>query len=233
MQVNFLIGPLTQSKNTILGLLLIFPWAFLFSSPKSDPQRFAKDFEKFAEVDKVNPPPAKNLTLFTGSSTIRRWNTLSKDFPKIPVLNRGFGGSQLHQVLHHFDQLFQRYKPVRIVLYCGENDLWHGKTIEKTLDDFTTLVSRIHKVLPNTPIVYLSCKPSPKRMSKWLTYQELNGKIQTRCEKDPLLTFIDISPALLGSDGKPASDIWDKDQLHLNQAGYDRLTKLLAPVLKN
>lgn len=233
MQANFLIGPLTQSKKTILGLLLIFPWAFLFSSPKSDPQRFAKDFETFAEVDKVNPPPSKNLTLFTGSSTIRRWNTLSKDFPKIPVLNRGFGGSQLHQVLHHFDQLFPRYKPVRIVLYCGENDLWHGKTVEKTLTDFTTLVMCIHKVLPNTSIVYLSCKPSPKRMSKWQSYQELNGKIQTLCEKDPFLSYIDLSPILLDTDGKPAPGIWDADDLHLNQAGYARLTKLLVPILEN
>lgn len=233
MQANFLFFYHFSLYGKLIPWLLLFFLCTSLQASQTDALRFVKDFEKFAEVDKVNPPPAKNLTLFTGSSTIRRWNTLSKDFPKIPVLNRGFGGSQLHQVLHHFDQLFPRYKPVRIVLYCGENHLWHGKTIEKTLDDFTTLVTRIHKVLPNTPVVYLSCKPSPKRMSKWLTYQELNGKIQTLCEKDPLLTFIDISPALLGSDGKPASDIWDKDQLHLNQAGYDRLTKLLAPVLKN
>ena len=126
---------------------------------QSDPDRFVRDFEKFAELDKANPPPAKNLTLFTGSSTIRRWTTLSEDFPEIPVLNRGFGGSQLHQVLHHFDDLFPRYKPERIVLYCGENDLWHGKSVVKTLDEFTTLVTRIRKILPNTPLVYLSCKP--------------------------------------------------------------------------
>ncbi|MBT3636969.1 MAG: hypothetical protein HN531_08520, partial [Opitutae bacterium] len=185
------------------------------------------------ELDKANPPTTKNLTLFTGSSTIRRWTTLPKDFPEIPVLNRGFGGSQLSQVHHHFDQLFPLYKPVRIVLYCGENDLWDGKTIEKTLTDFTTLVTRIRKVLPNTPLIYLSCKPSPKRMSKWETYQQLNGQIHAFCKKDPLLTFVDLSTILLGPDGKPAPGIWDKDDLHVNQAGYDRMTKLLAPLLKN
>ena len=206
-------------------------WTSLQASPESDPLRFVKDFENFAELDKANPPPTKNLTLFTGSSTIRRWTTLSKDFPEIPVLNRGFGGSQLHQVLHHFDDLFPRYKPVRIVLYCGENDLWHGKTIEKTLDEFTTLATRIRKILPNAPLIYLSCKPSPKRMSKWAIYQDLNEKIQTFCEKDPLLTFVDLSGILLAPDGKPDAGVWDKDRLHVNQAGYARLTKLLSPLL--
>ena len=232
MQANSLFFNHFFIKGKIIPWLLpIFLWASLQASPKSDPLRFVKDFEKFAELDKTNPPPTKNLTLFTGSSTIRRWNTLPKDFPEIPVLNRGFGGSQLNQVLHHFDDLFPRYKPVRIVLYCGENDLWDGKPVEQALSEFTTLVTRIRKVLPKTPLIYLSCKPSPKRMSKWKTYQELNGKIRTFCEKDPLLTFVDLSTILLGPNGKPAPGIWDKDQLHVNQAGYDRLTKLLAPLL--
>lgn len=221
-------------RSFLIAMAVILTGFFLTEvsgARKDDPLRFVKDFEKFAELDKTNPPPTKNLTLFTGSSTIRRWTTLAKDFPEIPVLNRGFGGSQFSQVHHHFDQLFPRYKPVRIVLYCGENDLWDGKTVEKALTDFTTLVTRIHKVLPNTPLIYLSCKPSPKRMSKWKTYQQLNGQIHAFCEKDSLLTFVDLSTILLGPDGKPAPGIWDKDDLHLNQAGYDRLTKLLAPLL--
>jgi lysophospholipase L1-like esterase len=198
---------------------------------KDDPRRFVKDFEKFAQLDKDNPPPLKKLTLFTGSSTIRRWTTLSKDFPEIPVLNRGFGGSQLNQVLHHFDDLFPRYKPTTIVLYCGENDLWHGKSAEDVLTDFNSLVRRIRKPLPETSLIYLSCKPSPKRMSKWKTFALFNAQVEKICKQDPLLTFVDTSPILLGPDGKPAPGIWDKDELHLNQAGYARLTKLLAPLL--
>ena len=234
MQLNSLFfQAFFKSVKPIPWLLLIFVWTALQASPKSDPLRFVKDFEKFAEADKVNPPPTKNLTLFTGSSTIRRWNTLSEDFPKNTILNRGFGGSQLNQVLHHFDELFPRYKPDRIVLYCGENDLWDGKTVEKVLSDFTTLISRIRKPLPDTTLVYLSCKPSPKRMSKWKTYQRLNDQIQILCKKDPLLTFVDLSKVLIGTDGKPAPGIWDKDDLHLNQVGYTRLTKLLSPHLEN
>ena len=198
---------------------------------KDDPRRFVKDFEKFAQLDKDNPPTAKNLTLFTGSSTIRRWTTLSRDFPETPLLNRGFGGSQFPQIHYHFEQLFPRYKPTTIVLYCGENDLWHGKSAEDVLTDFNSLVTRIRKALPKTNLIYLSCKPSPKRMSKWKTYARFNAQVEKICKQDPLLTFVDTSAILLGPDGKPAAGIWDKDELHLNQAGYARLTKLLAPLL--
>jgi len=198
---------------------------------KDDPRRFIKDFEKFAQLDKDNPPTAKNIILFTGSSTIRRWTTLPRDFLGIPVLNRGFGGSQLNQVLHHFDDLFPLYKPTTIVLYCGENDLWYGKSVNNVLGDFNSLVTRIRKALPKTNLIYLSCKPSPKRMSKWKTYERFNAQAEKICKQDPLLTFVDTSAILLGPDGKPAAGIWDKDELHLNQAGYDRLTKLLVPLL--
>ena len=233
MQANFLFFYTLSSYGKLIPrFIFIYLCSFLQAS-QDDARRFDKDFEKFAELDKANPPPNENLILFTGSSTIRRWTTLSEDFREISVLNRGFGGSQLHQVLHHFDDLFPRYKPVRIVLYCGENDLWHGKSVEKTLDEFTTLATRIRKILPNTSLIYLSCKPSPKRMSKWSIYQDLNGKIRSFCEKDPLMTFVDLTGILLGADGKPALGIWDKDKLHVNQAGYARLTKLLSPVLMN
>jgi hypothetical protein len=33
--------------------------------------------------------------LFVGSSSIRFWKSLPKDFPKYHVINRGFGGSQI------------------------------------------------------------------------------------------------------------------------------------------
>ena len=198
---------------------------------KDNPRRFVKEFERFAQLDKDNPPPAKNLTLFTGSSTIRRWTTLSRDFMEIPVLNRGFGGSQFPQFHYHFDQLFPRYKPTTTVLYCGENDLWHGKSVEDVLTDFISLVRRIRKALPQTNLIYLSCKPSPKRMSKWKTYVRFNAQTEKICKLDPHLTFIDLSAILLGPDGKPAPGIWDKDQLHLNQAGYARLTEILSPLL--
>ena len=44
--------------------------------------------------DRTNPPP-KNAIGFVGNSTIVRWKSLAEDFSGLPVVNHGFGGSQL------------------------------------------------------------------------------------------------------------------------------------------
>jgi hypothetical protein len=43
-------------------------------------------------------PPPKGGIIFTGSSSIRMWTSLKEDFPGLPVLNRGFGGSMIPEV---------------------------------------------------------------------------------------------------------------------------------------
>src|SRR5205823_4450612 len=52
----------------------------------------ASEINAFQEVDRKQMPPARAV-LFIGSSSIRMWTTLAQDFPEIPVINRGFGGS--------------------------------------------------------------------------------------------------------------------------------------------
>ena len=52
------------------------------------------DIDKFKEADK-GTAPAKDLILFTGSSSIRFWSTLKDDMAPHNVLNRGFGGFKL------------------------------------------------------------------------------------------------------------------------------------------
>ncbi|MBO94092.1 MAG: hypothetical protein CMI32_04225 [Opitutales bacterium] len=199
-------------------------------APDPDPTRFTKAMIAFEREDDASPPVA-DLTLFTGSSSIRMWKTLAKDFPEREVLNRGFGGSHLSDVLHYFETLVPRHKPKVIVLYCGENDLWSGKPPKQVLEDFKTFADRVHEKFPKTRIHYLACKPSPKRWGKWDLYQRCNRMIANHCAKDKRLNFVDVSKVMLGKDGKPLPEIWLKDKLHMNEAGYARWTKLLRPIL--
>ena len=55
---------------------------------------FIKEIEAFEASDRTNRPAPGGL-LFVGSSSIRLWKTLAQDFPEHPVINRGFGGSQI------------------------------------------------------------------------------------------------------------------------------------------
>jgi lysophospholipase L1-like esterase len=46
------------------------------------------------------------------------------------------------------------------------------------------------------------------------------------------LYYFDSTTPLLSSDGKPDATLFLKDQLHLNDKGYEAWTKLLRPVIK-
>ena len=71
-------------------------------TPDPDPKRFAEGIGKFTEADQANPP-AKGGIVFTGSSSIRRWD-LAKSFPKLKLLNRGFGGSHFSDSNHYLEE---------------------------------------------------------------------------------------------------------------------------------
>src|SRR5262245_57010070 len=81
---------------------------------------FANEIQAFEASDKTNPPPQHGI-LFIGSSSIRLWKTLAADFPGRPVINRGFGGSQIIDSVNYFDRLVLPYHPKLIVFYAGGN----------------------------------------------------------------------------------------------------------------
>ena len=193
-----------------------------------DPKRFLDSFENW---DQQTALIKEEITLFTGSSSIRMWESLDDDFPEIKLINRGFGGAHLSDVIFFYKRLFTTYKPEQIVLYCGENDLWSGKSVNQVFTDFKTLWGKIKRDLPESKIYYLSCKPSPKRISKWNIYQSLNLRIKNLSLRDSNLTYIDISPTLLKPDMTFYPGLWKNDNLHLNQNGYVKWTKWIRPLI--
>jgi hypothetical protein len=115
-------------------------------TPDPDPQRFAKGIAAFERWDRKNAWPADPI-LFVGSSSIRMWPT-RESFPRLPVLNRGFGGAHISDVNHYFDRVVAPYSPRAIVFYCGDNDIAAGKTPERVLADFRRFVDLVRARLP-------------------------------------------------------------------------------------
>ena len=95
---------------------------FVIKIHRKDPTVWAGEmrrFDKFARRDGV----PSDVIVFTGSSSIRYWSTLAADMSPLPVLNRGFGGSQIDDVTYYAERAVLRYKPRAIVFYAGENDM--------------------------------------------------------------------------------------------------------------
>lgn len=192
---------------------------------------FDAEIRAFERQDSVSPPPA-NPILFVGSSSIRFWSSLAQDFPGKPVLNRGFGGSELSDVIRYSDQIITKYRPKQIVLYAGENDIVTGKkTGKQTYERFVTLYKYIRFKLPNTPFVFIAIKPSPSRRQYMSDMNEANRLIQEFLSKEANAEFVDIRPAMLGSNGQPIPALFRPDSLHMLPAGYERWTNALRPVI--
>ena len=191
----------------------------------ADPARFEKAIQAFEAEDAAKAPP-KDVTLFTGASNIRRWQSLPERFKKAPVLNRGFGGSYISDAVHFADRIVTKYKPKQIYLNAGGNDLHSGRTPEEVLAAFEAFVAKIQKDLPKTKLAFLSIPTSPSRWDEVELVKTTNRLISAFCAKNDV-DFIDIFPLLLGADGKPRPELYVEDKLHFSEAGYDVVTSAI------
>ena len=204
----------------------------ILSSMSDKPDAWEWSISKFEAQDRVSPP-AKGAIVFTGSSSITFWKTLEQDMAPLPVINRGFGGSKIHQVAYYVDRIVVPYRPRAVVLFAGTNDIAGSKprTAQQVFEGYLAFVQAIHAALPETPIYYISITPTPSRWKHWPVVREANRLIEAHTGTDPRLHFIDMTDVILGLDGKPNRDLFRIDRLHPNRAGYSKWTATIKPVL--
>ena len=191
--------------------------------------KWEPQIRKFEVQDAEQMPPAGGI-VFAGSSSIRFWD-LPQYFGEGAPLNRGFGGSQIIDVNHFLDRVVLKYRPRTIVFYCGDNDIAAGASGEEVAKRFARFCELVHQELPGTNIAFIAIKPSP---SRWKLADEMrlaNRRIREQCEASDRLTFIDIWTPMLGDDGQPRAELFKKDMLHLNDAGYQLWTKHVKAAL--
>lgn len=198
--------------------------------PLAPDDRWAKEMLAFAAEDAAHPPPA-SLIVFTGSSSIRLWKDLATDYPGLRVMNRGFGGSRVKDLVRHFERVILQYRPRQVVIYSGTNDVNGGVPVDEVVADVRAVVDRIHRELPETRVLFLSLALNPARWAKRDLMLETNAKVRAYLEQDPRNRFLDVNPAMLGPDGLPKPDIFVADWLHMNRKGYELWAPLVRPWL--
>jgi len=183
-----------------------------------DPLVWASDIEAFAERGVGEP----GSFLFVGSSSIRFWGELGEDMAPVPVINRGFGGSKLADVVHYADTLFQADTPRAIVIFVGTNDMTpqQTKSVDTMTAGFSAMMSALRKQHPDVPVYYIAITPSPLRWAIWDEAVSVNEAIQMLISQMPNTHYIDTGEALM-SDGEPNPDNYVFDRLHLSAKGYD------------
>lgn len=191
--------------------------------------RWEPKIQQFQARDREQMPPAGGI-LFIGSSSIVGWD-LDRYFPDLPVINRGFGGSQIADSVHFAPRIVFPYKPKTVVLYAGDNDINAGKTPQQVLADFRQFVEVVHSALPKTKIVFIAIKPSIRRWHLIESIREANRLVQAVVAEDDRLVYVDIDAPSIGEDGKPRPELLKSDGLHLNADGYQLWSSLVRPHL--
>lgn len=196
-----------------------------------DPARFDKEIHTFEKNDARQTPP-QGAVLFTGSSTVRNWHKeLAADFKGLTVLGRGFGGSNMKDLLHHMDKVVLKYQPRAVVVYEGDNDLKEGLSPNEIFKNYQSFYKRLKTSLPQTRVYILAVKPSPDRWKHWPKAVDLNNQLKTWADAEPNIIFIDVATCLLNDNQMPNKKLYGHDHLHLNREGYKRWRDVLAPVL--
>lgn len=206
------------------------PRPALAAEPNLTTNRWEPDIEAFEATDKTNPPPQQAI-LFIGSSSIRIWSDLQRDFPGHKVFKRGFGGSELSDSVWFANRIVIPYRPKMILLYAGDNDIAGGKSPERILSDFKEFVQKVHAALPQTQIAYIAVKPCPDRKKFLPEVRATNRLIQDYTKTDGKLTFIDIYGPMLDENGGLRPELFRSDGLHMNAKGYAIWVSIIKPVL--
>jgi lysophospholipase L1-like esterase len=197
-----------------------------------DPTRFEAEILAFEAADRANPP-APGGVVFVGSSSIKNWTDVAADFPSVKVLNRGFGGSTLADVVHYMDRIVLPYLPRLVVLYAGDNDMVMGVTPERVLRDYRAFATRLRAAVPAARLVFVSIKPSPSRRVYIERMRETNRRIRAHIGRDTLQVYVDVFTAMLGRQGQPRPELFEADSLHMTRAGYLLWRARLGPIVQS
>ena len=202
------------------------------SSAQAAHPPFWDEIQHFRHEDSLQPPP-RHAILFIGSSSFRKWTDMPQYFPHHTVINRGFGGSTLPDVIRYANYIIFPYAPKQIVIYCGDNDAASSAkiTADSILNRFKTLYFLIRKHLPGTDITYVSIKPSPSREQFFPVMQLANWEIQQFLKKQPHTAFVDVWHLMLDDQGQPVKSLFGPDMLHMNRTGYEIWAKAIKPDL--
>jgi len=216
-------------KN-VLSLLFLLPLS-LYAAEYPDATNWAYTIGGFALEDEVIGE-RHGAIVATGSSSMRLWDhRIRADLAPLTIISRGFGGSNMNDVLHYLDQIVLKHRPRAVMIYEGDNDVAQNVPVEKILDTFEAAIDRILLQDDAIRIYLLAVKPSIARAAMWPTMLEVNAGLKKMAAAEANLTFIDVATPMLNADGSVREDLFVSEGLHMNQKGYDIWRNVVAPVL--
>jgi lysophospholipase L1-like esterase len=190
--------------------------------PVSSQDIWEPAMQAFEALDAENTYPPESI-FFTGSSSIVLWKTVAQDMAPYPVIHRGFGGSNMTDVLRYADRYIKKHSFRAMVVFVANDIVGNpetDKTPEHVRDGFRDFILKIRSYNAEAPIFIIAITPTNSRWAVWSKTKKANSLIAQLCDEHKGVIFIPTEDLFLGEDGKPTSELFVSDQLHLSEAGY-------------
>ena len=192
-------------------------------------KKWAKAIDAFDELNKREIDPS-NAIMFIGSSSIRRWETITKDMAPYPTIRRGYGGAKFTDMGVFVKRIVAPHHYRALVMFIGNGVT--GDSKDHTPDQIEALTRHIVSISQrhqaNTPVFLIEITPCEKRFKVWPKIRAVNSRLREIALSTPHTYFIPTASNYLKTDGTPRSELFVEDRLHLSKAGYKLWAKLIC-----
>jgi lysophospholipase L1-like esterase len=148
---------------------------------------------------------------------------VAQDMAPYPVIHRGFGGSNMTDVLRYADRYIKKHRFGSMVVFVANDIVGNpasDKTPEQVRDLFRDFILKIRSYNADAPIFIIAITPTNSRWAVWPQIRQANNLLVQLTDEHKGVMFIPTEDLFLGADGKPKSELFVSDQLHMSPAGY-------------
>ena len=226
----FCLSASAQFKDTDTSAI----WQIAYNETFRDNLNYNKRYSDQIAVikEKSDSVSSKEVdVLFVGSSSFRGWRSVYQDMAPLNVVNNGFGGATIRDILYHYDIIVKPFNFKKVVLYV-ENDVSPSQTIKPYVifDLFRAFASKIATDYPETTLYIVSLKPSVKRADMLERQTALNNMLKDYADYTPKVEYIDVVSKMMTPQGVDPT-LFIGDKLHMNAKGYQLWTEIIKPYL--
>ena len=200
-----------------------------FENSKSIFESEVQKLEALTDYKKLD-----NYILFVGSSSIRRWDNMTKQMAPYQAIKRGYGGVHFYDLIHFTERLVSPHQKASALICFVANDI-SGKDSDLSPGEvfrlFKYFTGQVHRLHPGLPIYFIEITPTPSRWKFWDQISKVNAKVQQYAASHSMINFISTQKKFLGPNGRPLSYLYVSDSLHLSDKAYHLWSEIIKDKL--
>ena len=204
-------------------------------------------------------PIEKGKILFYGHSLFTRWGhpkwgyrRMDEDIRmkdgSLAVVNHGFGTSTSEELLYYYDRMVRPWAPRALVLGTYANDNMYGYEPDEVMINISKILHWARTDFPGIKLFLVEDHPRPNtknysgqerwnsnRIKRERVLEMLHTYAATHEDTEVIRLWnqsaLFETPEDVGNYKKVREDIFHKDMVHPNQAGYDILKEVFTKAL--